>query len=162
MSKGVFPPKECLWLSPKYHGRPMSDYSVLDLCHAVRLLQFFDVMIWWCNHIIKWSYICSQNGSETLILTPKCWFSMGKYYFLILYHFWRKYETILWCDYIIISSHQKTAIAVQCDKGPVPYSVTPWYLGIIVNILWVENTFAKLDEFYLSFIFEKFKTVIFQ
>ena len=47
---------------------------------------------------------------------------------------------------------------VQCDISP------PWYLGIIVNILWVEKYLCTtiLDEFHLFFIFEKSQTVIFQ
>ena len=47
-----------LTIIPKYHGGTMSHCTVLDLCPTVRHLQFFDVMLWWCNHIIKWSHIC--------------------------------------------------------------------------------------------------------
>ena len=49
---------------PKYHGGPMSHCTLLDLCPTVRQLQIFDVNIWWCHHILKWSYICSENGTE--------------------------------------------------------------------------------------------------
>ena len=44
---------------------------------------------------------------------------MGKYYFVNWYHF----EANMRPFYdMITSSHQKTANAVQWDKGPVPYS----------------------------------------
>ena len=47
-----------LTIIPKYHGGTMSHCTSLDLCPTVQHLQFFDVMLWWCNHIIKWSHIC--------------------------------------------------------------------------------------------------------
>jgi len=47
-----------LTIIPKYHGGTMSRCTVLDLCPTVRHLQLFDVMLWWCNRIIKWSHIC--------------------------------------------------------------------------------------------------------
>ena len=47
-----------LTIIPKYHGGTMSHCTVLDLCPTVRHLQFFNMMLWWCNHIIKWSHIC--------------------------------------------------------------------------------------------------------
>ena len=81
-----------------------------------------------------------KNSYEVQIYT-NCWSWMGKYYIVILYHFWSKYETILWCDYIIISSHQKTAIVVQCDKCPV------WCLGGKTP---VHNYFGRISSpFYL-------------
>ena len=55
---------------PKYHGGPLSHCTVLDLCPTVRHLQFFDVMLWWCNHIIKWSHICFKVVPIDKIIFP--------------------------------------------------------------------------------------------
>ena len=59
------------------------------------------------------------------------------------------------CKCLTVGQRSST---VQCDIVP------PWYLGIIVSILMVEKHLSKtfLDKFYLFFIFEKSKTVIFQ
>ena len=58
-----FSTQRMLTIIPKYHGGPMSHCTLLDLCPTVRQLQIFDVNIWWCHHILKWSYICSENGT---------------------------------------------------------------------------------------------------
>ena len=59
-----------LTIIPKYHGGTMSHCTVLDLCPTVRHLQFFDVMLWWCNHIIKWSHICFKVVPIDKIIFP--------------------------------------------------------------------------------------------
>ena len=38
-------------------------YGIGLLLHCTAI-AVFDVMIWWCNHILKWSHICSKNGTE--------------------------------------------------------------------------------------------------
>ena len=38
-------------------------YGIGLLLHCTAI-AVFDVMIWWCNHILKWSHIYSKNGTE--------------------------------------------------------------------------------------------------
>ena len=83
-----------LTIIPKYHGGTMSDCTVLDLCPTVRHLQFFDVMLWWCNHIIKWSHICFK-----VVPIDKIIFPHWKPTFEALY---QAFGSILW-------------FSVQCD-----------------------------------------------
>ena len=78
---------------------------------------------------------------------------MGKYYFVILYHFWSKYETILRCDYIIISSHQKLQLLYSVTK--VQYR-TVWHRSSMIfgdyreHSFSGKNTYAQL--FWMNFI----------
>ena len=83
-----------LKIIPKYHGGTMSHCTVLDLCPTVRHLQFFDVMLWWCNHIIKWSHICFK-----VVPIDKMIFPHWKPTFRGLY---QAFRSILW-------------FSVQCD-----------------------------------------------
>ena len=55
---------------PKYHGGPMSRCTVLDPCPTLQQLQFFDEMIWWCNHKMV-SYLLQK------------WYRTTKWYFPI-------------------------------------------------------------------------------
>ena len=77
-----------------------------------------------CQTLVKVQAFFEHKNSYEVQIYTNCWSWMGKYYIVILYHFWSKYKTILRCDDIIIYSHQKSAIAVQWDKGPVAYIVT--------------------------------------
>ena len=83
-----------LTIIPKYHGGTMSHCMVLDLCPTVWHLQFFDVMLWWCNHIIKWSHICFKVVPIDKIIFPHWKPTFGGLY--------QAFRSILW-------------FSVQCD-----------------------------------------------
>ena len=63
LAKVFFHPKN-VYDNPQISWRTyVTLYGTGPLLHCTAI-AVFNVMIWWCNHILKWSHICSKNGTE--------------------------------------------------------------------------------------------------
>ena len=116
------------------------------MCHTVRKITIWILML--------------DKNPQMLVFNGEILFSHSVPF---LEQIWDHF--MMWLHHHIITSKNcncrtvwQRSSTVQCDIGP------SWYLGIIVNILWVEKYLCTtiLDEFHLFFIFEKSQTVIFQ
>ena len=129
-----------LTIIPKYHGGTMSHCTVLDLCPTVRHLQFFDVMLWWCNRIIKWSHICFKVVPIDKMIFPHWKPTFGGLY--------QAFRSILWfsvqCDTLLENRISEVFLTINERIWTIPskYVIPNMYHFSIVDLATKKAFFA--------------------